>query len=207
MSIPLRFPAVAALLALSACAGGSDRPAPPAPGWRELVTRDDRNRIRTWRDAWTAALAKARGSGSGAAIDAAGALLKPDSVLDDPTPPPGDYRCRAIKLGATAAGARDLVLAPPATCRIGGGATTLGFAQLDGDQRPSGTLYADGPMRTIFLGTMQMADESRALGYGRDRVRDTVGIVERIGPRRWRLVLPWPRWEATIEVIELEPAP
>jgi hypothetical protein len=32
------------------------------------------------------------------------------------------------------------------------------------------------------------------------------GLVERIGARRWRLVLPYPRFESTLDVIEIVPA-
>jgi hypothetical protein len=32
------------------------------------------------------------------------------------------------------------------------------------------------------------------------------GVVERVGPARWRLVLPWPRWESNLDVMELVPA-
>ena len=39
----------------------------------------------------------------------------------------------------------------------------------------------------VFLGTMMLGDETRALDYGRDPVRDVAGLLERVGPRRWRL--------------------
>jgi hypothetical protein len=58
----------------------------------------------------------------------------------------------------------------------------------------------------VFLGTLQLGDEQRALQYGRDRERDMAGVVERIGERRWRLVLPYPHFESTIDIVELVPA-
>lgn len=205
MRISVCLPALAALMAMSACASGRGRAA-PAADWRDTVSVADRNRIRTWRDAWTAALAKAQASGNAGQIAAEGALLSPDAVLGGPAPPPGGYRCRVIKLGATAPGGRDFVASSPIACRIEAQGDTLAIAALDGPQRPAGRLYPDGPMRMIFLGAMRMADENRALDYRGDPERDMVGIVERTGPRRWRLVLPWPRWEATLEVVELVPA-
>jgi hypothetical protein len=33
--------------------------------------------------------------------------------------------------------------------------------------------------------------------YGRDEDRDVAGFVERIGPNRWRLVMPYPHFEST----------
>ena len=60
--------------------------------------------------------------------------------------------------------------------------------------------------RQVFFGTLVLGDEIRALGYGRDATRDMAGAMERIGPQRWRLVLPYPRFESTLDVIELTPA-
>ncbi len=35
--------------------------------------------------------------------------------------------------------------------------------------------------------------------------RDMAGVLERIGERRWRLVLPYPRFESLLDVVELVP--
>ena len=199
-----------ALLATSACASGRERAA-VAADWRTLATAADRTRIRTWRDGFVKALTMARETGQAEAVDAQGTLLLPDAAMDASPPPPGDYRCRAVRLGGTGTDRRAFVAIPSEACRIEAadgpqrgavGAQLLGPA---GAQRPVGRLYPDGSMRMIFLGTMRMADESRALDYGRDLGRNMAGIVERIGTRRWRLVLPWPQWGSTLEVVELAP--
>lgn len=197
--------AVLTPLVLGACASARDT-GPAAGGWRGVASDADRTRIRSWRDAWTAALAKARGSGNRIRIEAQGPLLVPDAAIAGAMPTPGEYRCRVVKLGATTPGMSDFVAEPEATCRVEGGGGTLGLAKLDGAQRPAGWLYADGPTRMIFLGSMRMADERRPLAYGRDPERDIAGILERIGPERWRLVLPRPRWEAMLTVVEIRPA-
>ena len=75
-----------------------------------------------------------------------------------------------------------------------------------GSQRPVGRLFPDNGRRMIFLGTLQLGDERAALRYGRDRERDMVGLVERVGERRWRLVFPYPHFESLLDVIELVPA-
>ncbi|WP_374577078.1 DUF4893 domain-containing protein [Phenylobacterium sp. J367] len=49
---------------------------------------------------------------------------------------------------------------------------------------------------------MAWGTEGRA-AYGRDPERDQVGVVERIGERTWRLVLPFPKQESTLDLIEL----
>ncbi|HEU4704481.1 MAG TPA: DUF4893 domain-containing protein, partial [Sphingomicrobium sp.] len=41
--------------------------------------------------------------------------------------------------------------------------------------------------------------------YGRDKERDVAGFVERIGPDRWRLLMPRPHFESRIDVLELVP--
>ena len=83
----------------------------------------------------------------------------------------------------------------------------MSFAKLTGSQRPIGMfLPFPGQQRMVFLGTLQLGDEQRALQYGRDRERDMAGVVERIGDNRWRLVLPYPAFESTLDVIELVPA-
>jgi hypothetical protein len=174
--------------------------------WRAFVTRDDRRRIDNWRKDWVKALAKAR-PGHPAQITAEGPLLDPDAALSDPAPPPGDYRCRTIKLGALNAGAPDYVLYPAARCRIersGGG--TLVFIKSGGTQRPAGRIFVESSRRMIFLGTLQLGDEEGTLRYGHDKARDLAALVERVGPHRWRLAFPSPHFESKLDVIELVPA-
>ena len=81
----------------------------------------------------------------------------------------------------------------------------MSFAKLTGSQRPLGLLLPYVGQRMVFLGTLQLGDESRALQYGRDRERDMAGVIERIGEDKWRLVFPYPHFESTIDVLELVP--
>ncbi len=181
--------------------------AAPRPGWRGIATPADRDRMCDWRKAWIAALARADSSGHGADVRAEGVLLQPDAALAGPTPPAGDYRCRIVKLGGKAPGMLDFVTYPAFTCRVAVEGDVLGLAKLDGSQRPVGLLFPSDPQRMVFLGTMMLSDERTAQQYGRDPERDMAGVVERIGPARWRLVLPYPRWESLLDVVELTPAP
>ena len=82
----------------------------------------------------------------------------------------------------------------------------VSLVKLDGSQRPVGTIYADTDSRAVFLGTMELGDEKRPMRYGRDASRDMAGLIERIGTRRWRVVLPYPRFESVLDVVELVPA-
>ena len=197
--------AALALLPLAAC-GAAARAADVAPlGWRRVATAEDRERIRTWRETWMKALAKASPTHA-AEIAAAGAILQPDAALLDPTPPSGDYQCRVYKVGAKAEGNRDFTAAAPVACRVTANELDqLRFTVLDGAQRPNGTLYPDSGRRLVFLGSMILSDERKSMRYGTDTERSIAGTVERIAPDRWRLVLPRPRWESMLEVIELAP--
>jgi hypothetical protein len=199
-----------ALLALAGCTRSREVVAPPnaeRPNdtWRSLVTDDDRTRLRHWRDVWTEALAQAQ-PGNEAAIAREGPLLDPDAALPGPRLPAGDYRCRTIKLGAQTAGHAVFTIYEPHPCRIGAEGARLHFTLLDGPQRPIGILFPDIGRRMIFLGTLQLGDEALAYRYSRDRERDMAGLIERIGERRWRLVLPHPHFESLLDVIEIVPA-
>ena len=173
--------------------------------WRQVATEADRTRLRDWRKAFTDALAAARKSGHAAEIAREGALLDPDAALGGGPIPSGQYACRVIKLGAKSAGLLDYVGYPPFVCRVGQERDLQGFAKLTGSQRPVGLIFPSDPLRQVFLGTLMLGDEVRAMQYGNDPDRDVAAFVERIGPARWRMVIPRPAFESRTDVIELVP--
>lgn len=175
------------------------------PDWHDVITDPDHLRLRAWRKAFVDSLTKARAAGFGAQIDAQGLLLDPDTAMDGPTPPVGFYRCRTIKLGAKEKGHLNYIAYPAHRCQIRPSDDVTRLVELDGLQKPSGRLYQDGPSRTLFLGTMIMGDEQKPVAYGRDADRDMVGLIQRIGDRRWRMLLPNPAWESDMDVMELVP--
>lgn len=200
--------AAAALIALSLAACTKDGnlqlvKEAPETRWRMITTDQDRERLRNWRKAWVAALPEAR-KADAAAIAGQGPLFDPDRALDRAMPPAGDYKCRAFKLGGQRPEMRAFAAFPWFSCRIGQG-DLPSFAKLDGVQRPMGTIYAESDTRVIFLGALELGDETIPLTYGQDRKRDMAGYIERVGAERWRLVLPWPAFESQIDVIELVP--
>ena len=79
------------------------------------------------------------------------------------------------------------------------------FAKLTGSQRQVGVIFPGDALRQVFLGTLVLGDETRAMQYGRDAERNVAGFVERIGPRRWRMLMPRPHFESQIDVLELVP--
>ena len=202
--------ALALILALPACnvVRSSSGMVPEwTRDWRQVATQHDRERLRDWRKAFTGALADARASGHSAEIAREGALLEPDAALGGGPIPNGRYACRVIKLGAKTPGLLDYVSYPPFACRVVQERDLQGFAKLTGSQRPVGLVFPGDVMRQVFLGTLVLGDEREARQYGQDQTRDVAGYVERIGPNRWRLVLPDPAFESQLDVIELVPQP
>ena len=210
----------ARLLALSLCAGlaacaHNHAPCPPpAPGaagagglpdWHDIITDPDHVRLRDWRKSFVAGLDQARQGGHGAEIDAEGKLLDPDVAMDGATLPVGFYRCRAIKIGSKDSIRTSYIAYPAHRCQVRPSDKLSRLIELDGLQKPSGRLFPDGASRTVFLGTMMLGDEQKPIAYGRDADRDMVGAIQRVGDKRWRMLIPDPAWESKIDVMELVP--
>lgn len=190
---------VGAVLASSAHAGDNEE-----LDWRRVATASDRTRLRNWRQAWIEALDHARQANTDKIV-AGGALFDPDRAYSGAIPPVGRYRCRVYKLGAKGTAMAEFTSYPDFACRIGTDGNLPTFYKLEGAQRPAGVFFRDTASRAIFLGTLVIGDERRAMQYGRDASRDLVGYVERVGDKRWRLVLPYPRFESILDVVELVP--
>ena len=196
-------------LSLSACAAlpsSGSSPIAPSSDWRAVATASDRQRLRDWRTAFTKALEQARKAGHSNEIANEGALLQPDAALGPAPIPNGSYKCRVIKVGAKSDGLLDYIAYPAFECRISQQGALQSFYKLTGSQRQVGLLFPDSGLRQAFLGTLVLGDETRAMQYGRDPDRDLAGWVERVSERRWRLILPYPRFESTLDVLELVPA-
>lgn len=174
--------------------------------WRSVATQADRERLRGWRDTWIDALDQARKGGAANDVTAGGALFDADRAIADPLPPAGDYRCRIIKLGAKPPASGVFRAFPPTACRIDPDGALLRLTVLTGAQRPVGQLYPDTSARGVFLGTMLLQDEGAPLEYGKDAMRDMAGFVDHPAERQWRIALPRPAFESTIDVIEITSA-
>jgi hypothetical protein len=197
----MRILAAPSLLSLAACA---TTPATPSvQRWQNVVTAEDRVKLRDWRKAFTRALEQARAANHGSEIASEGVLLEPDAALGGPIPD-GNYKCRVIKLGAKRAGMLEYVAYPAFHCRIDHGKAQR-FTKLSGSQRHVGLIYPADQLHQVFLGTLVLGDETTAYQYGSDPDRDVAGWVERIGDNRWRMVLPYPTYESVLDVIDLTP--
>lgn len=176
------------------------------PGWAGIAEAEDRQRLDRLEQAWASALADLRAARLTARVAAEGELLAAGAALPRPAPPPGSYRCRLLRLGRPGRAGRVLAAHPPFFCHVGDAGELLAFTKQTGSERPGGYLYPDGEAaRLVFLGALAGA-RGPVPAYGEDSARDMIGIVERVAPFRWRLVLPWPRSGATLEVMELVPA-
>lgn len=187
----------------------SDTVAPGEQGgtddWRAVANDADRARLDRLDAAWREGLQDARQAGFGDDIRALGALADPDAGLSGRLqPPPGEYSCRTIKLGRIARyggylsypGFRCVVELTP------GGDLIL--TKITGSQRTRGLIYPDTEDRLVFLGAQAWgAGETGYPNYGQQPERDQIGVIERIGDTRWRLVLPWPKQESKLDILEL----
>lgn len=171
--------------------------------YREVISENDRVRLLDWRATFISALGAARRSGHGAEIDREGALLNSDAAQAGPAIPDGTYQCRVIKLGSAVPGHLDFVEDPPSTCRVRPDHQVQRLGKFSGSQRYVGLIFPGDAIRSVFLGTLVLGDERRALQYGQDEQRDVAGYVERIGPDRWRLIMPQPHFESRFDVMEL----
>lgn len=210
---------VAALMALALVTGCETKPKLP-PGarpvvevepplksnaWKGLATQADQDRLARIDSAWQQALTET-GKSFGGEIRKEGVLLKPRAALPRPAPTPGSYNCRLIKLGQSAPKTRAFESFKPFFCYVEVEGDLLTIVKQTGSQRPAGRLWEDDNAdRLIFLGSLALGDEQQPLAYGDDPKRDMAGVLERIGPFRWRLVIPWPQSSSKLDVFELTP--
>lgn len=206
----------AAILGLAGCVKPAPRPvavavpivAPQtrAEAWQRVASAADIDRIRRTNQAWNVALAEARARGFRGAVAAEGDLLKPAAALARPAPTPGSYNCRLIKLGSATRRQPAFEKFKPFFCYVEVENNLLTIVKQTGSERPAGRLWEDdNPYRLIYLGSLALGDEQKPRAYGDDPKRDMAGVLERVGPFEWRLVIPWPRGTSKLDVFELTP--
>jgi hypothetical protein len=177
-----------------------------ADEWMRIASPEDIDRIRRLDNAWLTALAEARIAGARRDVAAEGELLRPSAALPMPALTPGSYQCRLVRLGRYTRATRAFEKFKPFYCYVEVADNQLTIVKQTGSQRPAGRLWEDdAPTRMIFLGSVALGNEDQPLAYGDKNTRDMAGVVERIGPFRWRLVVPWPRGQSKLDVFELTP--
>jgi hypothetical protein len=180
--------------------------ATPADAWKRVARDTDQDRIERLWLAWQMAMIDARPRFD-RAIRAEGALLEARAAQPRPQPTPGSYNCRMISIGHADSKRPAFERFRPFFCYVlvdEEGILTI--VKQTGSQRPAGRLWDDdNPNRMIFLGSLALGDEREPMAYGEDPQRDMAGVLERIAPFRWRLVIPWPRNGAKLQLFELTP--
>jgi hypothetical protein len=173
--------------------------------WKAVATADDKDRLARLGLAWQSALDDAKKTNPGD-IRKEGNLLLPRASLPRPAPTPGSYNCRLIKLGKATPKSKAYESFKPFFCYVEVEGDLLTIVKQTGSQRPSGRLWEDDdPNRLIFLGSLALGNEDQPLGYGDDPKRNMAGVLERIAPFKWRLVIPWPQSTSKLDVFELTP--
>ena len=179
-----------------------------ADGWQSVASARDVDRIVGLGRAWTSALADARARGSRRDLADEGELLRANAALPRPAPTPGSYSCRLVRVGQVTPKVKAFERFKPFFCYVEAEGDLLTIVKQTGSQRPIGRLWEDDDgKRLIFLGSMVTTDEEQPLAYGKDAKRDMAGVLERIAPFRWRLVIPWPQAQSKLDVYELTPVP
>ena len=229
----MRTPTAAAALALLLAACGQDPAPPPEPAvpvepeapadpapppappegeqggtasWRDVASAEDASRLGRLDQAWRLGRAEAEDKGFAAQVEALGPLVDPNAGLaGNLQPAPGTYRCRTVMLGSHDNAGLGFLEYPWFRCAIeltpGG---DLILTKLTGSQRTRGLLYPDTDRRLVFVGAQAWGmDETGYPDYGDQPVRNQVGVFERIGTGRWRVVVPWPRVGSKLEILEL----
>ena len=173
--------------------------------WRRVASAADANRIARVRAAWTEALGEARSHGFGDDVKKESILLDPRAALPRPAPSPGSYSCRLVRLGSPSKKNFAFERFKPFFCYIQPEGELLAFVKQTGTERPAGRLWEDDDAtRMIYLGSLGIG-EAAPRTYSEDRAHDMAGVMERIAPFVWRLVIPWPRSGAKLDVYELTP--
>lgn len=171
----------------------------PVPiDWKNVITPADQARLARATDAWTQGLAAA--ARFSADIKASGPLLDPKAALARPTPSPGAYLCHMVRLGGKPAYATFKRF----DCYVEAEGELLTLMKATGSQRPAGRLWHDNETGMVFLGALG-PERAPPPAYGADATRDVVGQFERVGPFRWRLVVPFPQTGGILDVYELVP--
>lgn len=199
------------------------RPAPPVPttaaqskqdtqgeqggtdDWRKVMSAQDKDLLARIDEAWGSAIGDARNEGFGMQVKALGAVASKDAAAQGRLQPaPGNYRCRTIKIGRRGNVGLGYVDYPYFRCLVeltpGG---DLIIEKTTGSQRFRGLLYPDSDRRLVYVGTQAWGDEKGFPTYGAQAERDESGALERIGDNHWRLVIPFPKQESQLNIIEI----
>lgn len=173
--------------------------------WRQLATQDDQDRIDKWKEALKLGRDGADADGHASHLAKRAPLFDTDAALPDSNIPAGLYHCSITKLDGDPTGGLPYIAYPAFRCRVVIDNGRRHFTKLTGSQLTIGWIYEAGPRRSIYLGSSIYGYEDSLVSYGKTKERDDAAVVQRIGPKRWRMVFPFPFYESKVDVMELTP--
>lgn len=163
---------------------------------QKIITASDRQKLEKYGETRKKAIDESR---KGAVADIAaldGELAK--SIISfkgfDMT---GKWQCRTIKVG----GIGDLVVYDWFKCRVTDDGSGWRLEKTSGSQRTAGRFYDDDDKRLIYLGSLFIAGDP-VKPYGSGPETDQVGYAFRTGPKAWRIEMPAPYYESTLDILE-----
>lgn len=168
--------------------------------WQAIATPEDAARLAVLTATWTADRAGLPATLM-KRLQTAGPLLDPLAALYLPALPPGPYQCRLFRIG----GKQGYTVFRPNICYVEADASGVSFTKQNGEFLPGGWLFPDTDHRMVFLGTTRDRGQLRAPAYGQVASLDVIGIVERVAPFRWRIVLAAAGREHRSDIYELVP--
>ena len=180
--------------------GGTDN-------WRQVASAADADNLARLDDAWRLARDEAEDAGFADELKRLGVLVDPSAGQSGRLQPaPGAYRCRTIKMGSKSGNGLAFIDYPYFRCTVeltpGG---DLILTKTTGSQRTRGLIYPDSALGHVFVGAQAWGyDEAGYPDYNSQPERDQVGVVQRLGPDHWRLVIPTPRTGGKIDLLDLE---
>lgn len=205
--------ALAGILAISGCQKAEKVEPPPVveaepqPEWERVAQLEDIERVTRLKDIWEEALNNAQKAGFKRQIAEEGTLLDPSVKLEKPSPAPGSYNCRLLRVGHQENRKKAFQRFKPFFCYVGIGEDgLLALTKQTGSDRPAGFLY-ENDQDLIFLGAMAKSDGSGVPTYGEDPSTSRVGVLQRYGYFKYRLILLNPSEGALLEIMELTPSP
>ena len=166
----------------------------------KLMTAADKQRLASFDKTRAEAIAEAKKGGAPEDVATLEKILAgKDLAFSESFDFTGNWRCRTVKLG----GNLPLTVYGWFKCRVSDDGSGWKLEKLTGSQRTSGAFYSDSDKRLTYIGAAHYADE-KPKRYASDPDRDQVAYVLRPDEKRVRLEFPSPKYESTLDILELE---
>jgi hypothetical protein len=164
---------------------------------QKLMTQSDKARLGAYGEVRRKALESARSGSAGDRKILETVLSRPVVAFSDKDLT-GNWQCRTIKLGGDFG---TLTIYDWFRCKVSDDGSGWVLEKLTGSQRTKGRFYDDNPKRAIYLGSF-FVEGDPVRPYGSGPKTDQVGYAFRTGAKAWRIELPAPYYESTLDILE-----